>query len=50
MSSSRYINNFEKVDTLKGYSLDDAIEMLKNFKSAKFDETVDLSVNLGVDP
>ena len=50
MSSSRYINNFEKVDTLKSYSLDDAIEMLKNFKSAKFDETVDLSVNLGVDP
>ena len=48
-SSTRYINNFEKVDSLKAYILDDAIEMLKNFKSTKFDETVDLSVNLGVD-
>ena len=50
MAGSRYINNFEKVDALKDYSLNDAIEMLKNFKSTKFDETIDLSVNLGVDP
>ena len=50
MSGSRYINNFEKVDMSVDYNLDDAIEMLKNFKSTKFDETVDLAVNLGVDP
>ena len=50
MSGSRYIGNFEKVDMSVDYNLDDAIEMLKNFKSTKFDETVDLAVNLGVDP
>tara|TARA_Y100000590_G_scaffold460200_1_gene619013 strand:- start:636 stop:1322 length:687 start_codon:yes stop_codon:yes gene_type:complete len=50
MSGSRYINNFEKVDMSVDYNLDDAIEMLKNFKSTKFDETVDLAVNLGIDP
>lgn len=32
------------------YGLRDAIEILKRVKYAKFDETVDLTVNLGVDP
>ena len=50
MSSKRYINNFSKVDRNKSYSLIDAIQLLKSMTSAKFDETVEISFNLGVDP
>ena len=32
------------------YPLTDAISLLKGFKTSKFDETVELSINLGVDP
>lgn len=32
------------------YSLDDAVELLKKTAKTKFDESVDISVNLGVDP
>lgn len=39
-----------KIDLLKEYSLQDAIELLKQNSIAKFDETVDLAINLGVDP
>ena len=31
-------------------SLEDAIHLVKNNASAKFDETVDIAINLGVDP
>jgi len=34
----------------KTYSLEDALEILRKFPKAKFDETVELSVHLGVDP
>ncbi len=39
-----------KIDTTKQYKLEEAIEMIKQSAYAKFDETVDLAVNLGVDP
>lgn len=39
----------EKVEQ-KEYTLDEAIETVKNLAYAKFDETVDLAFNLGVDP
>ncbi len=32
------------------HGIDDAIQMLKDLKSAKFDETLEISLNLGVDP
>jgi large subunit ribosomal protein L1 len=32
------------------YSLDDAINMIKDSASSKFDETIEISMNLGVDP
>ena len=38
------------VDRLKLYQLSEAIELVKSNASAKFDETVELSLNLGVDP
>lgn len=40
----------EKLDKEKLYDLSDAIKLLKEVTSTKFDQTVDLSMNLGVDP
>lgn len=39
-----------KVDVNKQYKLKEAIEMAKQLSYTKFDETVDLAVNLGVNP
>lgn len=48
--SKRYRENFEKIDRMEKYPLTDAIKLLKGFSTSKFDETVELSINLGVDP
>ena len=40
----------EAIDRSQLYSLDEALELLKSGAFAKFDETVDISVRLGVDP
>ncbi|MCB1853287.1 MAG: 50S ribosomal protein L1 [Halieaceae bacterium] len=39
----------EKVDSSKVYSLEEAVSLLKEFGTAKFNETVEVAVNLGVD-
>ena len=39
----------EKVDATRAYPLDEAIGLLKEFGTVKFNETVELAVNLGVD-
>ena len=46
--NQRAINDMVK--TTKGYALQDAIELLKKLPARKFRESVDLAVNLGVDP
>ncbi len=46
----RYQTLLEKVDRSKEYTLDEAIKLVKELKSAKFDETVEVAVKLGVDP
>lgn len=46
----KYRACIEKVDKSKKYGLKDAIGLVKQMAFTKFDETVDLSVNLGVDP
>ncbi|BCW88924.1 50S ribosomal protein L1 [Alphaproteobacteria bacterium SO-S41] len=38
------------IDSRKQYTLDDAVKFVKERATAKFDETVEISVNLGVDP
>lgn len=38
------------VDTTKTYSVNEAMATLKNLKSAKFDETVEVALNLNIDP
>ena len=48
--SKRYLENFEQVTNEKNYVLDDAVKLLSSFSKTKFDETIDLSINLGVDP
>lgn len=40
----------EKVDATKVYSLSDALTLLKEVSSVKFDESFDIAVNLGIDP
>ncbi len=40
----------EHFDNTKEYSLEDAIKLLDELKFANFDETVDMAINLGVDP
>jgi len=40
---------YEKVDRTKAYSIDEALGLIKQVASAKFDESVDVAVNLGVD-
>jgi large subunit ribosomal protein L1 len=37
-------------DNQKLYGVDEALQLLRNLKSAKFDETVEVALNLGVDP
>ncbi|MCB1615241.1 MAG: 50S ribosomal protein L1, partial [Pseudomonadales bacterium] len=38
------------VEPGKQYSLEDAVNILKNAPKAKFEETVDVAINLGIDP
>src|SRR5947209_11113230 len=40
----------EGIERTKLYGLDDAVKLVKSKASAKFDETVELAINLGVDP
>ena len=40
----------KKVDSMKEYALQDAVKMVKELKFVKFDESIDLAINLGVDP
>lgn len=40
----------DKIEELKVYSLSDAISLIQSFPKLKFNESVDISVNLGVDP
>jgi len=39
----------ENIDLLKSYDIEEAIEILKTSSKVKFNESVDLSVNLGID-
>jgi large subunit ribosomal protein L1 len=40
----------EKLDPQKQYAIEEALALLKELSSVKFEESVDVSVNLGVDP
>ena len=46
----KYAAAVAKVDRSKAYSIKDAVETVKSASFAKFNETVDVAVRLGVDP
>lgn len=47
--SKRYISAIKVADLTKEYPLKDAVDILSKFPKTKFDETVEISFNLGVD-
>ena len=49
-TTKRFSKLLEKVDSTKNYSLAGAIDTIKQLKSAKFDETVEIALKLNVDP
>jgi len=48
--SKRYRSAVQAADLTKEYPLKEAVEILSKFPKAKFDETIELSFRLGVDP
>lgn len=50
MSGKKYRAASEQVDKSRVYSIDEAVELTKKVAFAKFDETVELGMTLGVDP
>ncbi|MFI5263624.1 MAG: 50S ribosomal protein L1 [Candidatus Kapaibacterium sp.] len=46
----RYNNLKKKTDGTKTYAIGDAVNQVKQLASAKFDESVDIAINLGIDP
>lgn len=46
----RYRALLEKIDTTRVYSIDEAFELIPQMASARFDETVEVAIRLGVDP
>src|SRR6266700_3294686 len=46
----RLVKARQGVDPAKAYSLDEAVKLVKSRATAKFDETIEVAMNLGVDP
>jgi large subunit ribosomal protein L1 len=46
----RWLSIRQKVDSLRRYSLEEAVGLINELSNAKFDETVEIAVRLGVDP
>ncbi|MBA4367619.1 MAG: 50S ribosomal protein L1 [Desulfobacterium sp.] len=46
----KYVESRGKVDSLRRYDVTEAIQLALNSSYAKFDETIDVAVKLGVDP
>ena len=46
----KYAKSKENFEDKSNMSLGEAVELIKNNASAKFDETIDIAINLGVDP
>jgi large subunit ribosomal protein L1 len=49
-SSKRHGGNRSKVDSIVAVSVNEAVKILGGFQLAKFDETVEIAIRLGIDP
>ena len=50
LSKNRKALNAKLGDNMKLYGVDEALQLLRDLKTTKFDETVEVALNLGVDP
>ena len=50
VASKRFRTAEAKIDRSKAYPLSEAVALLLDLEAAKFDETIDVAMNLGVDP
>jgi large subunit ribosomal protein L1 len=50
MPSKRYTTQAQTIKRGQAYSIDEAVKLLKANATAKFDETVELHINAGIDP
>jgi large subunit ribosomal protein L1 len=48
--SKRFAKAIEGLDPVQLYSIEDAVKLVKSRATAKFDETIEIAINLGVDP
>ena len=48
--SKRYRSVKDLIEVTKSYSVKEAISIIKKSKKLKFDETLDIAINLGIDP
>lgn len=48
--SKRYVTAASKVDAEKVYAPTDALKLIKSLPAAKFDESVEIAIRLGIDP
>lgn len=48
--SKRYLESLKNIDKSKEYKINEALNLLKRMPKAKFDETLEMHVKLGVDP
>jgi large subunit ribosomal protein L1 len=46
----RYVDALKRLDREQLYSLGEAVDMVKSLATARFDETIELAMRLGVDP
>jgi large subunit ribosomal protein L1 len=49
-TGKRLTKAYEGIDRDSAYAIEEAVKLIKELTSAKFDETVEISMNLGVDP
>lgn len=49
MKGKKYLNAASKVDRSKTYSIEDAIKLVKETSTSKFDETIEVAIRLNVD-
>jgi large subunit ribosomal protein L1 len=49
-TGKRLTDAYKAIDRENFYSVDEAVKIIKGAKKAKFDETIEIAINLGVDP